>query len=132
VDNVDRGVIVALFNPQEITIKCENEKKDKIILDKTGKLSVNKKCTIVTPHVTLRTQKAIAIKERVYVPMFNLTLEYKSSSEIKSEEKIAKKNKIKTDYKKTPLELTKLSLNIEEISDNLENEENNVFRNKYF
>jgi len=46
-------------NPQEITIKCENEIKDKIILNinknKTGKLSINKKCTIITPHVTLRT-----------------------------------------------------------------------------
>jgi len=48
-------------NPQEITIKCENEIEDKIILDKTGK-SVNKKCTIITPHVTLRTKKVIKVK----------------------------------------------------------------------
>jgi len=89
-------------NPQEITIKCENEKEDKIVLDKTRKLSVNKKCTIVTPHITLCTQKAIATKKsQVYVPMFNLTLEYKSSSEIKNEEKIVKKNEIKTGYKRS-------------------------------
>jgi len=62
---------VALLNskPQEITIKCENETDDKIILNKIGKLSVNKKCTIITPHVTLRTQKAIKTKEiQAYVP----------------------------------------------------------------
>jgi len=107
--------------------------ENKIILDKTGKLSVNKKCTIVTPHVTLRTQKAIATKEsQIYIPTFNLTfLEYKSSSAIKSEEKIAKKTKLKQVIK-DPLELTKLNLNIEEINNNLENEENNIFRNKYF
>jgi len=119
-------------NPQEITIKCENEKEDKIILNKTGKLSVNKKCTIVTSHVTLRTQKAIATKEsQTCVSTFNLTLEYKSSNEIKSEEKIANKTKLKQVIKDL-LELTKLSLNVEEISDNLEIEENNIFRNKYF
>jgi len=79
-------------NPQEITIKCENEKENKIILDIIGKISVNKKCAIVTPHVTLRTHKVIAIKEsQVYVLTFNLTLEYKSGSEIKSAEKLRKK-----------------------------------------
>jgi len=37
-------------------IKCENEIEGKIILDKTEKLSINKKCTIIIPHVTLRTK----------------------------------------------------------------------------
>jgi len=50
-------------NPQEITIKYENEIENKIILDKTGKLLINKKCIITMSHVTLRTQKAIATKE---------------------------------------------------------------------
>jgi len=36
-------------NPQEIIVKCEIE--DKIIHDKIEKLSVNKKCTIITSHV---------------------------------------------------------------------------------
>jgi len=50
-------------HPQEITIKCENELENKIVLDKTGKLSINKKCIITTSHINLRTQKAIATKE---------------------------------------------------------------------
>jgi len=44
---------------------------------------------------------------------------------------LQKKTKLKQVIK-DPLELIKLSLNIDEISDNLENEENNIFRNKYF
>jgi len=52
-DNTNGRAIGSTPKPQEITIKCENEIEDKIILDKTGKLSVNKKCTIITPHVTL-------------------------------------------------------------------------------
>jgi len=67
----------------------------------------------------------------MYIPTFNLTLEYKSGNEIKSAEKIAKKTKLRQVIK-DPLELTKLSLNIDEISDNLENKENNILRNKYF
>jgi len=119
-------------NPQEITIRCENEIEDKIILNKTGKLSVNKKCTIITPHVTLRTEKTIKVKViQAYIPTFNLTLEYKSDNKITSEIKTAEKMKLKqviTD----PLELTKLSLSIEEISNSIEDQEKNIFRSKYF
>jgi len=101
------------------------------MLDKTGKLSVNKKCTIITPHVILRTQNAIKIKEiQAYVPTFNLTLDCKSNNKIKSEIKIAEKTKLKQVIK-DPL-LTKLSLSVEEISNSIENQENNIFRNKYF
>jgi len=86
---------MALFNSkpkQEITIKYENEAEDKTILDKTGKLLVSKKCTIITPHVTLRTQKMIKAKViQAYVPKFTLTLDCKSDKEIKSGIKIAKK-----------------------------------------
>jgi len=79
--------------PHEITIKFENEIEDKIILNKTGKLSINKKCTIITSHVTLRIQKAIATKEiQAYVSTFNLTLEYKSSNENKKQNKNCEKN----------------------------------------
>jgi len=100
-------------HPQEITIKCENEIENKIVLDKTGKLSINKKCVITTSHVTLRTQKAIATKEIqvYYIPTFNLSLDYKSDNEIKT----VKNTKLKQVIK-DPLELTKLSLSVEEIS----------------
>jgi len=115
-------------NPQEITIKCENEIENKIILDKTGKLSINKKCIITTSHVTLRNQKAITTKEiQTYVPTFNLSLNYKSDNEIKT----AKNTKLKQVIKDL-LELTKLSLSVEEISHNIENQGNNIFSNKYF
>jgi len=73
-------------------------------------------------------QKAIATKEiQTYVPTFNLSLDYKSNSEIKT----AKNTKLKQVIK-DPLELTKLSLSVEEISYNIENQGNNIFRNKYF
>jgi len=86
-------------NPQEITIKCENEIENKIILDKTGKLSISKKCIITTSHVTLRTQKIIETKEiQAYVPTFNLSLTYKSDSE----EKIIKNTKLKQVIKDPP------------------------------
>jgi len=116
-------------NPQEITIKCENEIETKVVLNKTGKLSLNKKCVITTPHVTLRTQRAIATKEIqvYYIPTFNLSLDYKSDNEIKT----AKNTKLKQVIR-DPLELTKLSLSVEEISRNIENQSNNIFRNKYF
>jgi len=115
-------------NPQEITIKCENEIENKIILDKTGKLSINKKCIITTSHVTLHTQKAISIKEiQAYIPTINLSLDYKSDSEINTAKNIKLKQVIKD-----PLELTKLSLRVEEISHNVENQSNNILSNKYF
>jgi len=115
-------------NPQEITIKCENEIENKIILDKTGKLSINKNCIITTSHVTLHTRKAIAIKEiQAYIPTINLSLDYKSDSEINTAKNIKLKQVIKD-----PLELTKLSLRVEEISHNVENQSNNILSNKYF
>jgi len=78
-------------------------------------------------HVTLRTQKAIATKEiQAYVPTFNLSLDYKSNSEIKS----AKNTKLKQVIK-DPLELTNLSLSVEEISRNIEDQGSYIFRNKY-
>jgi len=119
-------------NPQEIAIRCENRIEDKITLKKTGKLSVNKKCTVITPHVTLRTEKAIKVKEiQAYIPTFNLTLEYKSDYKITSEKKTAEKIKLKqviTD----PLELTKLSLSVEEINNSIDNQENSIIKSKYF
>jgi len=115
-------------NPQEITIKCENEIENEIILDKTGKLSINKKCIITTSHVNLHTQKAITIKEiQAYIPTFNLSLDYKNDNEINT----AKNTKLKQVIKH-PLELTKLSLRVEEISHNVENQGNNILSNKYF
>jgi len=67
-------------------------KRNRIILNKTGKLSINKKCIITTSHVTLRIQKAIVTKEiQAYVPTFNLSLDYKSNNEIKT----AKNTKLK-------------------------------------
>jgi len=57
----------------------------------------------------------IAAKEiRAYVPTFNLSLDYKSNSEIKT----VKTTKLKQVIK-DPLELTKLSLSVEEISRNI-------------
>jgi len=40
-------------------------------------------------------------KRHVTIPTFNLTLEYKSDSEIKSAEKNCEKNEIKTGYKRS-------------------------------
>jgi len=120
---------------QEITIKYENEVENKIILNKIGKSSVSRKCKISTLHVTLCTQKAIKAKViQAYLPKFNLTLDYKSNKEIKSRIKIAKETQIIIIKQiiKDPLKLTKLSLNIEEINKSIENQENSIFRNKYF
>jgi len=113
-------------NPQEVTIQCENESENKIVLDRTGKLSINKKYIITTSHVTLRTQKAIITKQiQAYIPMFNLSLNYKSDGGIKTAKKLKQ-------VIKNPLELTKLSSSLEEIRHSIENQESSIFRNKYF
>jgi len=97
VNNINGRTIVALLNSKtakkKITIKCENEVENMIILNKIGKLSVSRKCKITTPHIILCTQKAIKAKViQVYLPKFNLTLDYKNDKEIKSGIKIAEKH----------------------------------------
>jgi len=57
--------------------------------------------------------------------MFNLSLNYKSNNVIKTAKKLKQ-------VIKNPLELTKLSLSVEEISRNIENKRSSIFRNKYF
>jgi len=115
----ERTIVYSTPKPQEITIKYENEVENKIILNKIGKSSVSRKCKITTPHVTLRTQKAIKAKViQAYLSKFNLTLDYKSNKEIKNKIKIVEKTQ---QIIKDPLKLTKLSLNIEEISKSIEN-----------
>jgi len=76
----------------------------------------------------LHTRKTIAIKEiQAYIPTFNLSLNDKNDSEIN----IAKSIKLKQVIK-DPLELTKLSLRVEEISHDVENQSDNILSNKYF
>jgi len=57
--------------------------------------------------------------------MFNLSLNYKSNNVIKTAKKLKQ-------VIKNPLELTKLSLRVEEISRNVENEGSSIFKDKYF
>jgi len=57
--------------------------------------------------------------------MFNLNLNYKSNSGIKTAKKLKQ-------VIKNPLELAKLSLSLEEISHSIENQGSSIFRNKYF
>jgi len=79
-------------------------------------------------HVTLHTRKTIAIKEiQAYIPTFNLSLDYKIGSEINTAKNIKLKQVIKD-----PLELTKLSLRVEEINHDVDNQSDNILSNKYF
>ena len=114
-------------NAEEISIKCDHSPEEKIVLNGTGKIKLTSHCKLTTPHATLTAQKSIGTSYiQTYLPKYNITEEYRKENSQKKAEKTIKH------IIRDPLELTKLSLSLKEVEDDLEENNNNIFTNKYF
>jgi len=121
--------VYSTLESQKITIQCSNKIEDKIIINGTGRIKVNGNCKLATPDVTLTTQQQINTRYiHTHLPEFNLTLirEDADDRNIKLSEQARLEPIIKD-----PAELTKLSISLKEINENLDKKEQNVFQNKY-
>jgi len=110
-------------------IWCNDDRlEDKIEINGTCKIKLNENCKLTTPNITLTTQQQLSTQYvHVHLPDFNLTLVRKDTD--KQNMKLSKQARLESIIKEP--ELTKLSISLDEISKNLDDNEESIFRSKY-
>ncbi|XP_071578018.1 uncharacterized protein [Temnothorax nylanderi] len=128
---------IALTEPQtwlfstpkksEITIQCNELPENKIKIEKTGKITLRKNCKLTTPDIFLETNNRIYIKQiQMYLPEFNATNTLEES--IILDNRLDSEREIKLEpVIRNPSELIKLSLSLDEIKREVENNQPSVF-----
>ncbi|KAL6268241.1 hypothetical protein P5V15_001360 [Pogonomyrmex californicus] len=125
----EQAWLYSTAHKQEISIKCEKQIEEKIILEETGKIKLKDNCKLITPNVILKARKIEGIKYiQNYLPEYNITLEIKNKDTDKN--KLAKTDTLRQIIK-NPVDLTKLSISLEEIRETLEDNDYNLLKNKY-
>jgi len=115
---------------QEITIDCKNKKENKAIIKNTDKITLGPNCRLTTPEVTLKTTSQLHPKViMTHLPKFNISLVKESNNE--NNLKPSKRLKLKQVID-NPIKLIELSDNLNQINKELEQDEENIFQNKYF
>jgi hypothetical protein len=114
----------------DIIIQCKELPENKVKIEKTGKITLRDSCRLTTPDIYLETKNRVYNKNvKIYLPEFNVTDTIGKSITINS--KIESDKEINLEpIIKDPTELIKLSLNIEEIKKEMENNQPNIFTNK--
>ncbi|XP_077282357.1 uncharacterized protein LOC143908537 [Temnothorax americanus] len=113
-----------------IVIQCNELPEIKIKIEKTGKITLRDSCKLTTPDIYLETTNRVYNKYvKMYLPEFNITDIIEKS--------ITVNNKIESDKEiklepiiKDPTELMKISLSLEEIQKEMENNQPSIFTNK--
>ena len=115
-------------NTQQINIQCNDQAENKIKINRTGKIKLNENCKLTTTDVTIQTKKRTDTKiVQMYLPEFNVTIE----ESIIIDNKIDSEKEIKLEpVIRDPAELIKLSLSLDEIKREVENNQPSVFANK--
>jgi len=96
---------------QKVTVQCYDRLEDKIVINGTGKIKLNGNCKLTILDITLTTH--------AHLPDFNLTLIRDTDNR---NMKLSKQAQLQPIIK-YPAERTKLSISLEEISENLDNKE---------
>jgi len=113
---------------QTVAIQCNDKPENKIIINGTGKIKLSNNCRLTTPDVIVTTQQQLNARYiHTHLPEFNLTLIRDSM-----DDRNIKPNK-QTQLEpiiKDAEELTKLSVSLGEIRENLDKEQG-IFQNKY-
>ncbi|XP_071579737.1 uncharacterized protein [Temnothorax nylanderi] len=114
----------------EIIIQCNEMPENKIKIEKTGKITLRDNCKITTPDIILETKNRIYTKHvQMYLPELNVTNTIEKS--ITLDNKLDSEKEIKLEpVIKDPSELIKLSLSLDEIKKEVENNQPSVFSNK--
>jgi len=115
---------------QEITINCKNQKENKVIIKNTGKITLEPNCKLTTPEITLKTTSQLHPKViMAHLPTFNISLikESKNENNLKPSKRLSLKQVIDN-----PIKLIELSDSLNQINKELEQNEGNIFQNKYF
>jgi len=115
---------------QEITINCKNQKENKVIIKNTGKITLEPNCKLTIPELTLKTTSQLHPKVTMaHLPTFNISLikESKNENNLKPSKRLSLKQVIDN-----PIKLIELSDSLNQINKELEQNEGNIFQNKYF
>ncbi|KYN29930.1 hypothetical protein ALC57_00619 [Trachymyrmex cornetzi] len=106
---------------QKISINCNSVIEDKIEINGTGKIKLMENYKVSTPDLILRTKTQMNMRHiKTHLPDYNLT--YKTEFKINSLKYTSIRQLVKN-----PEELTKLSLDIDEIEEYLKTSENRIF-----
>jgi len=69
-----RSWLYSTIKAQEISINCNNQKENKMVINNTGKITLEPNCKLLTPDVTLKTRSQIESKFiTAHLPKFNIT-----------------------------------------------------------
>jgi len=127
-----RSWLYSTPSAQEISIICNNQKESKILINNTGKITLQPNCRLATPDVTLKTTNQIESKFiTAHLPKYNIN----QISEKIVNNKYNKKQIEKLQLKHVidnPTKLIDFSNSLSEINKELDKNENNIFQNKDF
>jgi hypothetical protein len=114
----------------DIVIQCNELPENKVRIQKTGKITLRDSCKLTTPDIYLETTNRVYNKYiKMYLPEFNATDTIEKGITINN--KIESDKEIKLEpIIKDPSELIKLSLSLDEIQKEMENNQPSILTNK--
>jgi len=127
-----RSWLYSTVNAQEISINCNNQKENKIVINNIGKITLEPNCKLITPEVTLKTRSQIESKFiTAHLPKFNITRISENIVNDKDNKNPIERLQLRHVID-NPTKLIDLSNSLNEINNELEKGENDIFQNKYF
>jgi len=115
---------------QQISIQCKNKQKTTAIIKRTGRITLEENCKVITTDMTIKTIKSIPNAViQTYLPNFNLT--FNKNRKLRNNKNMIEGLKFEKIIQ-DPKELMDLSTQIEEINKLQEHNFQNPFMEKTF